>query len=229
MSDTKNRKLDVKVDGKTTKIKNKYGSNYTKTSRLERSFTENGVITFFRDSESTTTLHKINSMIDLYEKRIIGWAKRNGLPFEEKRTSTSFASLGSILQKEYGDYKGAYEAGDVLFYIHETRAYTQSSKFELACLNALNIGLRWDQFIFAINEATLSAGKKNLTSFAEPKLTDEQKQACFKYFDSLTTTSTGRKLTKGERWDKTVGFTLEQFDIAVSDTTLRKAYKLFNK
>jgi hypothetical protein len=59
------------------------------------------------------------------------------------------------------------------------------------------------------------------------KLTNDQYDLCFQYFDSLDKTEHGlRDLKIGEKWRRTSQFALEEFNIEITVQSLRKNYPI---
>ena len=228
---TPNRKLDIKKSGNSTRIRNKYGSEYKKLSKLERTFTDydtEGLIDVMKDISKLDTVKGINKYINEHEKRVLDWLERSGLPTDDRAQEFSFTALSKVLSDDHQDHKGAYEASEVLGTVNELRSTVNNEKYKDACLQALNLSVKYQMFLFAIYEPTLSAGKKNLTGFANTILSDDQLADCFKYFESLTKTKEGRRYLKGEKWDKTVEYAMNKYSKKVSESILRKRYKHFS-
>lgn len=236
------RKIDVtkSSDGKTTITRNKFGSGYKKKSILLNTSTlidprEN----CSEDVRSHNDGFDPAKLVEGIENTILKWLKSEDLPTEDLKEISSYDGqvfvskhLFHRLKKDHSDVIGATQAGNCLFEILCCKDDLKKSKYKEGMAHALRLVTAFQRFTYAVQEPTLELGKSRQDTLIREntKLTNEQYDKCFEYFESLDTTEKGiRPLTKREKWEKTVSYVDVNFQVTISEQSLRKAYSTSTK
>jgi hypothetical protein len=235
------RKIDVtkSSDGKTTNTRNKFGSGYKKKSKLLNTFTviEPGETTSEDISSHNDGFDPIK-LVEGIENTILKWLRSEELPNENpvkvptKDGQHFVRPLYDVLKDDHSDVIGVTQARACLFEIYCCKDDLRKSNYKLGMAHALKLVTAFRNFTYAVLEPTLELGKSRQDSLIREntKLTNEQYEKCFEYFESLVTTEKGnRPLTKQEKWEKTQSFVKGCFQVTISTQSLRKAYTTSTK
>lgn len=237
MMDKRKLKITTSHDGKTTTIRNKYGSGYNKESILLNTSTVTDDWNELKEiTESLNATYDPIQLIASIEKAIINFLESRELPTEDRIHETSkseggsafsMISLPKLLKEEHANIIGAIQASACLLEIVFCKKALENDDNKKGITHALRLALSFQRFTFAILESTLALGESRQEGMisSNTKLTNQQYDLSIKYFKSLDTTNEGRKLNEGEKWDKTMKFALDEFGVNISTQTLRKKQK----
>ncbi|MDC9564840.1 MULTISPECIES: hypothetical protein [unclassified Pseudoalteromonas] len=236
------RKLEKQTksvdDVEITEMKNKYGSNYGKRSAIKnqsKTFGSHEMLEFddiknIVESEGVNDAYDIETLINGIEKQIVGWLQIKNLPVEDFKNTEqerySFKSLSQVLKDDYPDIKGALEAASCLHELNCCREYFLREDYEASLKNSLRLTMAFQLFYFSINESKISLGNYRNEALigSNTRLTTEQYEQAFEYFEKTTCNDT-RRLNKGERWEKVSEYVREQLNRNIKAETLGKAYR----
>lgn len=237
------RKLKITKSGNKTTIQSKYGSSHKKVSILKN---ESSDFTNASNDELIKSLNQLNNSYDIdqrlnsYEEIILQWLKDQGLPttvesldFKGAPTTDinkakTINSLEAILKTRHEDIKGTREAADCFFLIDSIRSYLQADNYKAACSSSLVLVSCFSKWHFALFEPTLSLGQSRQDGLLQRnnKLTDDQYEQCFMEFEKFESKD-NRQGHKSRNWKKVIHFVSKEFDIKISDRTLRDKYKVW--
>lgn len=237
--DSRKIKTTESADEKTTISRNRFGSGYKKESILLNTSTLIDSSTDMeRVCQSISAGHDPAKLIEVIENVIIKFLKDNNLPTKDLKEGVfsfeadarfNFQRLPKLLKNDYADVIGATQAASCLDEIASCKHHLGKSNYKKGMAHALRLVFSFQKFTFAIFEPTLGLGKSRNDGLLDKntKLTNEQYNECFRYFESLDKTNDGsRKLLKGEKWNKTETYVFETFSVKITAQTLSKKYKL---
>ena len=224
--DKRKIKTTKSSDGKTKITRNKFGSSYKNSSKLQTVVTDISEIPLDEQKDIFNDInlsYDVQHMISNYEKGI-----KNFISSLDLDIDIEDQWLVGTLKKDYLDHKGVIQAANCLFEIQCCRNYFRGEKYKEACANLARLVDAYNKFFFAISEATLSIGKHRTESFINKntKLTEHQYEESFIYLESLESEITGHGC-KGRRVKKTIKYIDETFNITLNERTIRDKYKVW--
>ena len=236
-----NRKIKVtkSPDGRTTITRNKFGSGYKKESILQStSINVNDLSTAEKSeaSRSSKDAYDPEKLIEGIENRIFEFLDdrdlptehlQEGIPFSECGSGVTFKRLSNRLKDEHADVIGVTQASNCLFEIDLCRTHISKDNYQAGMSHALRLVSAFQLFTFALLEPIISLGESRQDKLVggNTKLTNEQYDQCFKYYESLDKTEDlTRSLNKSEKWIKTKEFAKDKFNKQITEQSLRKTH-----
>jgi len=215
-----------------------YGSGYKKKSAISHQevlykpeyFFDN-IEEFLNKRKSDPLSFSINQLF-AYTEEILEWLKEKNIPTNAPENKYNgkckLDLLSQFLYKEVC-IKGTLEASRCLFTISNLYRFIKQEDYKKCLAFALTLVNDYSLFQYSILEGEISLGQSKQDGLIRnnTRLNNEQYDECFKYFDSLGMKTDGsRELNKGEKWDKTIDFAKQKFEIkTISRRTLTNRYK----
>jgi hypothetical protein len=236
--DSRKIKTTKSADGKTTISRNRFGSGYKKESiLLNTSTVVDGSTDWEKEVQEISAGHDPDKLIEVIENVIIQFLKDNNLPTKDLKEGVfsfeadarfNFQRLPKLLKEDYAEVIGATQAASCLEEIASCKHHLGKSNYKKGMAHDLLLVFSFQKFTFSILEPTLALGKSHQGGMIgkNTKLTNDEYNQCFKYYESLEKTKGGlRKLGKTEKWEKTKQYAFEKFDVNISIQSLAKTYK----
>ncbi|MBA6354332.1 MULTISPECIES: hypothetical protein [unclassified Colwellia] len=225
--DKRKIKVTKSTDGKTTISRNTFGSGYKKESILQRTSTviDQGCFTEEMMRLQNDAFDPVKLIADI-ERRILKFLEKNELPTEGTKKPV-ISALPFHLIRNYSHVIGAYQAGKCLEEILTCKHHLKNSDYKKGMAHALILVDAFSKFTFSTLEPTLALGQSRQEKMIGEniKLSNEQYDLCFKYFESLDRNDDDtRSLGKGEKWSKTSEYASKEFGVKINQQTIRKAY-----